>query len=155
MVHPLSIFMQKKYSFTFNLSSSGGKHDGPPSINKERKKGVLWCKVHVRYTCWPCSWRHRHRLPEPNWQHSWPRLSDFQMLIFNKLDHTPTEKLLPSFLIPLLPFLLIEPVMLLCLGFSLSITSVLLHKLLDSAINCPRYCSKLVHCSLAGLSKQL
>ena len=60
----LSVFMQQKYFFSSsNLSSAGRSHIG--SLFKVRKRlahDVVF--IHFCQTCQPCSWRHRHRLPD-------------------------------------------------------------------------------------------
>ena len=42
-----------------------------PSANEEQKKAGSWRIWYFWHTCWPCSWRHWHKLLGKKWQHSW------------------------------------------------------------------------------------
>ena len=55
--------------------------------SEEQKTVGSWCNRHVCHTCWVCSWRHRHTLPNIQLQCSGPCFPDFDLSIFNKIDH--------------------------------------------------------------------
>ena len=65
----------------------------PGSLVKGGKR-LAWFSALFCHTCWPCSWRHRHRLLGTKQQRSWACFRDFLMWIFNKLDHNspPIQK---------------------------------------------------------------
>ena len=62
----LSVFMQHKYFFASNLSSSGCSQ--VCLLFTSRKLSVQWHNVHFCPTCYPWSWWHKHRLTDTKWK---------------------------------------------------------------------------------------
>ena len=107
-----------------NFTSYRHSHVDSLFTNQEQKKDLLMTYGTFQLGR-PCSWCHsqtaRHRMAALT-----AMFYDFQMSIFNKLDHKSTEKLLWVCFLFLLFFILID--MLLCFLYEQNSTSVLFFK---------------------------
>lgn len=114
VVPSLYIYTHSRSTFLLWILSSLGYSLLGLLLWKKVETVDLGCNTHFCHTYLPCSWRHRHGLPNTKWQHSRVCFHNFKTSVVNKLDHKLTENLLQVFCV-FFHFYQLGPIMLFCL----------------------------------------